>query len=100
MTSKTRREPDFIAMACTSASVPYREVLTPDELVQALASGEVPGNRFAHFHMLLEEAPEALLHGLVEQVSKTSNRTSVEQNIFKIAAQVEVSDRMRWIFGG
>jgi len=98
MTSKTKREPNFIAMACTSASVPYREVLRPDELVRALASGQVPRNRFAHFRMLLEEAPEALLHGLVEQVGKTSNRISVEENIFKIATQVEVSDRVRRIF--
>jgi hypothetical protein len=100
MTSKTKREPDFIAMACTSASVPYREVLTPDELVRALASGQVPRNRFAHFCMLFEEAPEVLLHGLVEQVSETSDRSIVMENIFRIAREMEVTDRVRKIFGG
>ena len=85
-------------MACTSASVCYREVLTPDELVQALKSGDVPRNRFPHFRMLFEEAPEVLLHGLVEQMSKTLDRTRVEGNIFKIAEVVEVTDRVPTIF--
>ncbi len=69
---RKRREPDFISMACTSASVCYREVLTPDELVQALTSGEVSRNRFPHFRMLFEEAPEVLLHSLVEQMARRS----------------------------
>ena len=99
MTSKTRKPPDFISMACTSASVCYREVLTPDELVQALSSGELPRNRFAHFRMLLEEAPEALLRGLVEQMSQSSDRALIEQNLFRIAHEVEATDRVRNIFG-
>lgn len=86
-------------MACTSASVCYREVLTPDELVQALKSGEVPRNRFPHFRMLFEEAPEVLLHGLAEQMSKTVDPARVVENIFKIAEVVEVTDRVRTIFG-
>lgn len=98
MTSKTKRAPDYVSMACTSASVCYREVLTPDELVQALESGEVPQNRFPHLHMLFEEAPEALLLGLAEQMSKTLDRARVEENIFKIAEVVEVTDRVRTIF--
>jgi hypothetical protein len=99
MTSKTRKAPDFIAMACASASVCYREVLTQDELIQALTSGETPRNRFAHFRMLFEEAPEALLRGLVEQMCKTSDRTPIEQKIFRIAREVEATDRIRKIFG-
>lgn len=86
-------------MACTSTSVCYRETLTPDELAQALTSGVVPRNRFPHFRMLFEEAPEALLHGLAEQMSKTLDRERVEKNIFKIAEEVEVTDRVRKIFG-
>jgi len=85
-------------MACTSASVCYREVLTPDELVRALSSGEVPRNRFPHFRMLFEEAPEALLHGLAEQMSKTLDRARVVANIFKIAEVVDVTDRVQTIF--
>ena len=95
---RKRREPDFVSMACTTASVCYREMLTPDELAQALASGEVPRNRFAHFRMLFEEAPEVLLHGLVEQMSKTPDRTRVEENISRIAEVVQVTDRVRTIF--
>ncbi len=95
---RTRREPDFVSMACTTASVCYREVLTPDELVQALTSGEVPRNRFPHFRMLFEEAPEALLNGLVEQMGKALDRARVVENIFKIAEVVEVTDRVRTIF--
>lgn len=89
-----RKPPDFISMACTSASVCYREVLTKDELLDALTSGRVPRNRFAHFRMLLEEAPEQLLLGLVEQASLTDDRSVIEANLLRIAEEVETPDRI------
>jgi hypothetical protein len=82
-------------MACTSASVSYREALTKEELVRALLSGEIPENRRPHLITLLEEAPESLMRGLVEQVSERSKPGQVERNLLKIANALQVSHRLR-----
>ena len=85
-------------MACTSASVSYRELLTKEELVCALLSGEVPENRRTHLITLLEEAPESLLKGLVEQVSGQARAGAVEKNLLKIAEALHASHRVReWL---
>ncbi len=55
MTEPKKRGPDFVRMACTSASVSFRELLTEDELVRALVTGKVPGNRRPHLRSLIEE---------------------------------------------
>src|SRR6266705_3143617 len=60
MTEPKKRDPDFVRMACTSASVSFRELLTEDELVRVLVTGKVPRNRRPHLRSLLEEAPENL----------------------------------------
>lgn len=75
-------------MACTTASVSYRESLTPEELVQALLAGRVPQNRQAHFHVLLDETPIALLQGLLEQVGKQATYTKVLENFQRIGAEL------------
>ena len=79
---------DFIAMACTTASVSYRDLLTPDELVRALLTGQVPQNRHARFHVLLDEAPIALLRGLIEQVGKQATHAKVAGNFQRIAVDL------------
>lgn len=99
MANRTRKPPNFISMACTSASVSYREILTPDELIKALATGKVPRNRFAHFRMLFEEGVGPLLRGLVDQLSKAHDRVHIEKNILKIAREVEAADRIQQILG-
>ena len=83
-----KKAPNFIATACTTASVSYRESLTPDELVQALLTGRVPQNRRAHFHVLLDETPIALLQGLIEQVGKQATYAKVAENFQCIAADL------------
>ena len=93
-----KRGPDFIRMACTSANVRYRETLTEDELVHALLSGKVPRNRRPHLRGLLEEAPQSVLKGLVEQVGKWTKPGKVEQNMLKLAETLHVSERVRaWL---
>jgi len=83
-----KNAPNFVAMACTTASVSYRELLTPDELVEALLTGRVPQNRHAHFHVLLDETPIALLQGLIEQVGKQATHANVAENFQRIAAEL------------
>jgi hypothetical protein len=86
-----KHPPDFIFMACTTASVSYRESLTREELVQALLTGRVPQNRYAHFRVLLDETPIALLRGLIEQVGKQATPASVAENFQRIAAELGAS---------
>ena len=81
----TVRQPDFLIMACTTASVSYRESLLPEELLQALLTGNVPENRHAHFHVLLDEAPMALLQGLLAQVGRRATYEQVVKNFEQIA---------------
>ncbi|MEX0751267.1 MAG: hypothetical protein WD359_10720, partial [Dehalococcoidia bacterium] len=70
-----------------------REALTPDELVKALLTGMPPRARRAHFAVLLEEAPEELLRGLVAQVGRWASPAKVGANLKKIAAELGVRAR-------
>ncbi len=81
-----RKGPDFLRLASTAASVSFKTVLSERELLHALLTGKVPPNRRPHLRALLEEAPRALLKGLVEQVSRRSMPGKVERNIIRLAA--------------
>lgn len=91
-------QPDFIGMACTSASVSLHKRLTADELIRTLLTGKVaPGNR-AHFIVLLEEAPEPLLHGLVSQVGAWAAPGAVARNLRKVAGAIGVPGKaLEWL---
>lgn len=89
--------PDYIGMACTSAGVSLREPLSPDELVKALLTGKAPQDRRAHLVVLLEEAPDELLSGLIEQVGRWATPAKVAANLKRIAAELGVRARpTRW----
>jgi len=83
-----KNKPDFVSMACTSAGVSFKKQLAPDELIHALLSGKAPSGMKAHFITLLDEAPDVLLSGLIEQVGSWVKPGKVEKNIQKIAKQV------------
>jgi HTH-type transcriptional regulator/antitoxin HipB len=83
-------DPDYIGMACTTASVSLRKALTPDELVRALLTGSPTRGKHAHFIVLLEEAPAALLCGLVAQVGAWSKPAAVARNLRRIAGETGV----------
>jgi y4mF family transcriptional regulator len=87
---------DYIGMACTTAGVSLRKALTPDELVRALLTGKATPGKHAHFVVLLEEAPEELLRGLVAQVGAWAKPGVVRSNVRKIAAQVGVRKAADW----
>lgn len=89
--------PDYIGMACTSAGVSLREPLAPDELVKALLTGKTPRDRQAHLVVLLEEAPDELLLGLVEQAGRWATPGRIAANLKRIAAELGVRARsIRW----
>src|SRR5713226_1142974 len=92
-----QHKPDFVSMACTSAGVSFKKQLAPDELIHALLSGKVPSEKAAHFITLLDEAPDILLSGLIEQVGSWVKPGKVEKNIQKIAKQVGLTkEPARW----
>lgn len=80
-----RDEPDYVRMACTSASTSFRERLRPDELVRILLSGTVPAARRPHLRVILEELPAPVLEGAVRQVEAWSSREKVLENLAQIA---------------
>ena len=93
--------PDFIGMACTSASVSLRKPLAADELVRALLTGKVARGKRAHFIVLLEEAPEPLLRGLVAQVGACAAPGVVARNLRRIAAEIGVRTKaLEWLKTG
>ena len=57
-----------LELAARTAGVSYRVAMSADQLRDALATGDVPAEFMPHVHTLLEEAPVALLAGVVEQL--------------------------------
>lgn len=92
------RKPDFIRMACTTASVSFREPLTGDELIQALLSGKAPPRRKPHLRTLLDEGTPGLLRGLINEISVWTKPGRVEKNLVKLAAELKVTrDTGNWL---
>jgi len=90
---RTRR-PDYVRMACASASASYRETLHEGELVRALLTGRIPPRRRPHFRMLLEEAPVAVLKGVVDEVGKYVQPGRAARNLLAIAETLDSSRRV------
>lgn len=91
--SAARGEPDYLRMACTSASTSFRERLRPDELAHALLTGKVPASRRPHLRVILEELPAPVLEGVIEQVGAWSTRQKVLGNLEKIARALGAAGR-------
>ena|ERR1041384_195035 len=87
-----RKTSDFLRLASTAASVSFKTALTERELLHALITGKIPQNRRAHIRALLEEAPRALLKGLIQQVSRHSTPGKVERNLKRLAVAVGLSE--------
>jgi transcriptional regulator with XRE-family HTH domain len=85
------RRPDFVRMACITASVSFRSALSEDELIHALVSGKVPAKRSAHLITLLDEAPISLLNGLAAEAALWISPGKLEKNLARLAQQVGVS---------
>lgn len=85
------RRPDYVRMACTTANVSFKAALTEDELIHALITGKVPARRSAHLRTLLDEAPEALVKGLVQEAARWTQPGKLERNLRKLAADVGAS---------
>ena len=88
--SKHRR-PDPFQIACTTASISYRNPLTVDELIRGLFTGKIPAGKRPHFRTLLEEAPKALIQELINEANRWSKPGKVEKNLSRIARDTGVT---------
>lgn len=79
---------DPFQMACTTASVSYKNSLTVDELIRGLLTGKVPSGRRPHFRTLLEEAPKSLIDELVDEARRWSKPGKIEKNLSRIAEEL------------
>lgn len=59
-----------LALACRTASVSYKDVLTPEALAAALVEGQLPANITPQVATLLDEAPLPLIVGAVEEIAR------------------------------
>lgn len=85
------RRPDYMRMACASASVSFKTALTENELIHALVTGKVPAKRASHLRTLLDEAPVALLRALVEEAAGWTKPGKLERNLRKLASDLGAS---------
>ena len=93
-----RERPDFVQIASTSASVSFKESLTPEDLVAILLKGRVPAARRPQMRVLFEEATPTLLKGLAEEVGRWSKPGRIEKNLIRIATELGVSRKVdQWL---
>ena len=78
------RKPDYLRMACTSASVSFKTSLTENELVHAVITGKVPKGKAAHLRALFDEAPLSLLTGLAEEAAKWTKPGKLAENLERL----------------
>ena len=91
------KAPDFLRLATTAASVSFKTTLSERELLRALLTGKVPRDKHAHLRTLLEEAPRALISGLIQQVRLWTDPGKLEKNLAKIAVAVGLPENLnRW----
>lgn len=95
------RRPDFIRMACTTASVSFRSPLTEQELIRALITGKVPPRRGAHIRALFDEAPIGLLQGLAAEAARWTRPGKLEKNLQRLVHDAGASRKTdEWLKTG
>ncbi len=62
-----------LALASRTASVSYKEVLTPEALAAALVDGQLPAHITPQVATMLDEAPLPLIVGAVEEVARRTH---------------------------
>jgi len=92
------RRPDYLRMACTTANVSYRSILTEDQLIRAILTGKVPPGRTAHIRTLLDEAPVEILAGLTAEAARWAKPGKLQKNLSRLARDVGASRKIdEWL---
>jgi transcriptional regulator with XRE-family HTH domain len=87
-TISEKRGPDFLKIAATSASVSFRETLSPSELRKILLTGRVPRRHRPHIRALLNEAPEPVWRGVAGQLRPLATRDQLAGNVRNLARKL------------
>jgi hypothetical protein len=87
-------------MAIASANSSYREKLSESELVRALRTGRIPKGRRPHLRTLFEEAPAAVVRGLLDELSRHGARERVRERALVIAKALGALGRARTLLEG
>jgi len=82
---------------CRTASVSYRQSLTPQQLSKALASGELPPEWLPHVSTMLDEAPAKFIVAAVEEAAHARGvpARTVWQHVLRWAHELG-SPRSAW----
>jgi transcriptional regulator with XRE-family HTH domain len=94
------RRPNYVRMAIASANSGYREKLSESELVRALRTGRIPKGRRPHLRTLFEEAPAAVVRGLVDELGRHDARERVRERALVIAKALGALGRARTLLEG
>jgi len=80
-----------------TASVSYRQSLTPAQLAKALASGELPSKWLPHVSTMLDEAPAKFIVAAVEEAARVQGvpAKTVWQHVLRWAHELK-SPRAAW----
>ena len=93
-----RRRADYVLMARTVANGSFRSKLSEAELMRALLTGRIAARHRPHLRALLEEAPLAVLKGLVQQVGKSARPGRVAENVRRLSEVLGTARRTRtWL---
>ncbi len=80
-----------------TASVSYRQSLTPAQLSKALASGDLPSRWLPHVSTMLDEAPAKFIVAAVEEAARAQGvpTKTVWQHVLRWAQELK-SPRAAW----
>ena len=78
------RRPNYLRMACTSASVSFKNALTEDQFVRALVTGKIPAGRAPHLRALFDEVPGNVLQGLMEDAREWVQPGKLQRNVERL----------------
>jgi transcriptional regulator with XRE-family HTH domain len=92
------RRPNYVRMALGSANSSYREKMSESELMRALTTGRIPRGRRPHLRTLFEEAPAAVLRGLVDEPGR--HGAQARRSALVIAKALGTLDRVRAVLEG
>jgi transcriptional regulator with XRE-family HTH domain len=93
-----RRRPNHVLIARAVANGSFRAKISEAELVRALLTGKIAPRYRPHVRLLLEEAPVAVLRGLVEEVGKWVQAGRVADNVRRLSDALGTMRRTRtWL---
>lgn len=74
------RQRDYLRLASISASVSFREPLSPDDLAKTLLTGKAASDQHPHLRVVFDEVPDPVFDGMIDQISQWGKPGQVRAN--------------------